>query len=139
MKFKFAVIIAALALTGCNIKKTVHTDFNINTCKNMTINTVRHAAIKADLDSWYDKNRDTISYIAYSECKSSIEGALIDNIGTKYKFVREQEKFISPEKASYSDIANVLTEVPVIIDYANSVGKKLATASKAEAIEIAKR
>lgn len=139
MKLKSSLLIAALALTGCGFKKTVHTDFNINSCTNLTMNVVMHSASKADHDSWYNKNRDTIKYIAYSECKSSIENTLIENIGTKYNFVREKEKYITPSKPSDIDISNVLSEVPEIINYAHAVGLKLATTSKVETIEISKK
>lgn len=140
MKIKSSLLlIAALALAGCDVKKTVHTDFNINTCTNLTVNVVMHSASKVGLNSWYNENRDTIKYIAYSECTSSIENALIENIGTKYNFVREKEKYIIPSKPSNIDISKVISKVPEIINYAHAIGAKLATTSKVETIEISKK
>lgn len=135
-KFKVAILAVILAIVGCKEAKIkLYPERNINICQNLTYNAVNKVA-----DIKYPEGRDVVLYIAHEECKRVINNRIEQNlyVGEKFEVVREQGKFIEPEKPKHG-VEVVEVALPAIRGLAATHADKLAAMGEMEAKAYAKK
>lgn len=131
MAKQFCVFIIAMLLIACDSKTVVHTDYNINLCKNLTFNAVYKAAEKNHKLAGFNSNmRDVVLAVAGDVCAQTIENTLYEP--EKYIFIREKDKYVH-EKADNGSLLKVTEELPAVIDLAKTYGNMLALKNKDDA------